>query len=887
MNEFAHVMSDACVVLLDFQKAFDQVDRDYLRVALVNAGFDTSIIQLFDCLYADTGAMVQVNGYLSDIFPTTRSTRQGCSASPSLWLIFMEPMAALLRLYAIGDGIRRALCPGFPALPPLVSAFFADDTGLFARDVEAANRQLSIVIHFGLFSGTKINEKKSKLIPLGDAASRACTIASVTDVANRYKYGGPKQPRRPSHIRSRNLPAHAIIHLLKIPWLKDGEAINYLGVMLGYNIDAVLADMWDKKVSTMRQRFGQWSTIPKTMISRVIVTKTMVLSLLWYLVGFLVIPSDIRTQISAACAKFLWSKPQSTWHKVSGGFVGSISMRTTALSLADGGVDAWLSEDMMAAFRLSWLFRVLVAKEDALHWTLPIRDRLLRLVRAPYSGDHSRSLLSFGFTTTSSSREYSIPARQVEAILFSRIKVSWVDDADLAGILPLFWTTAMRDWIRLAATINVDPRVAPVYAAVSFLRRNRPQSPLFYQAILHYVDTLHSLSIRDLRKIISAGMVPVSGGHASSLALMSVADCTQMLPRPFHELLPQLQLITTIRVPPPQLSPHSLWHAFHPPAAFPFPWKRIWTVRGVIPAVRDVIYQALHNVLPTATHYARVLQTTFTRPCRDDVTHPTRSGIVDPGCHNCHSPRLALFHPGDSDCVYHVKDTPAHVLLHCPKGAQMVWETFFTTYMALLLGNHFHWSNIIQNVPQRVLDLWLLSGFFSLPASWTHIDPHLLVPSAYAPYHPGIPPDIDAYPLTAIQVPTVYLQRPHVIRAFVVEMMRSLLLQAIWEGYRRSRASISFPERTPESLPVPWVLSVWQSRVCCALQLIWTRSPSHGVLSSLPPSTPLPGSATARVPTLRDTLLRCSRAELIQWLPQLILTTDPTSPTCSFHPPLR
>jgi len=63
------------LINLDQSKAFDRVSHDYLFEILKAYGFGTKLIKWVEVLYASNQSGIQVNGYLTDPFYTTRVVR--------------------------------------------------------------------------------------------------------------------------------------------------------------------------------------------------------------------------------------------------------------------------------------------------------------------------------------------------------------------------------------------------------------------------------------------------------------------------------------------------------------------------------------------------------------------------------------------------------------------------------------------------------------------------------------------------------------------------------------------------------------------------------------------------------------------------------------------
>lgn len=85
----------AMILSLGAQKAFDRVSWQYLFQALKWFQFSPNFIKWIQILYLQ--AAVTVNGFLSDRFALERGCRRGCSLSPLLFDLSIEPLAQYIR----------------------------------------------------------------------------------------------------------------------------------------------------------------------------------------------------------------------------------------------------------------------------------------------------------------------------------------------------------------------------------------------------------------------------------------------------------------------------------------------------------------------------------------------------------------------------------------------------------------------------------------------------------------------------------------------------------------------------------------------------------------------------------------------------------------------
>ena len=122
---------------------------------LKKCGFEDSLISWIKLLYLRPTATVITKRQPSEQFSLGRGTRQGCSLSPLLFAIAIEPLAIALRQSEDFQGKerwgrthKRSLC--------------ADDLLLYVSDpLSSVPSILNILAQFGNFSDYKINFKKS------------------------------------------------------------------------------------------------------------------------------------------------------------------------------------------------------------------------------------------------------------------------------------------------------------------------------------------------------------------------------------------------------------------------------------------------------------------------------------------------------------------------------------------------------------------------------------------------------------------------------------------------------------------------------------------------------------------------------------------------------
>jgi hypothetical protein len=110
--------------LADWEKAYDLVDRPFLKKCLLQFGFGDSFTHWFSVLHNESCAKVIVNSFLTKPFNVLSGGRQGCPWAPLLFLCAIEPLACALRHSELKGVI-------LPDGQNVIYSGYADDTTLF------------------------------------------------------------------------------------------------------------------------------------------------------------------------------------------------------------------------------------------------------------------------------------------------------------------------------------------------------------------------------------------------------------------------------------------------------------------------------------------------------------------------------------------------------------------------------------------------------------------------------------------------------------------------------------------------------------------------------------------------------------------------------------
>ena len=253
------------VLLLDFEKAYDRVDWNFLEGTMHHLGFNTAWIKGVSCLYRNAHSQVLLAGGVGPRFNITRSVRQGCPLAPFLFLLFAEAMHAFISSQSIG--LRGLAMPMHGQ--DILDSEFADDTALYVDGTLTNLQQVQGALsQFCIASGAKLNWEK--------------TVA----------FWVSKEPP----------PCWAPHHTFQ--WTQRGVAVRYLGVQVG--IDLVPELHAAPLLLTLRKKLFLWSHAKLSLAGRVIVANHVLLSTVWYIASSWIFSKSCIGQIRRLVRNFIW-----------------------------------------------------------------------------------------------------------------------------------------------------------------------------------------------------------------------------------------------------------------------------------------------------------------------------------------------------------------------------------------------------------------------------------------------------------------------------------------------------------------------------------------------------------------------------------------------------
>jgi len=301
--------TEGYVVLLDFEKAFDMVNVDFLKASLRAHNFGPNFVKWIDILYTNINSCVMNNGHATEFFPVTRGIRQGCPISAMLFIIVVELLSSYIKN-----------CPQVKGLCINNEIFtitqLADDTTLFLSDKESVIHAIGILDKFYESSGLRLNKLKCEVFLLG-----SCGQSNNTPV----RIGGLK-------CISKSFKA------LGIYFCKSGS-------------EATQKNFTDK-LNSIQVTLNVWLQRNLSLKGKVMVLKNLVMPNLLYTCGNLFVPEDFVKQVQDMLFKFLWGyKP------------AKVKQDTIIADIQQGGLRMPLFAEVVKSTKVMWIKRLLTGQE--------------------------------------------------------------------------------------------------------------------------------------------------------------------------------------------------------------------------------------------------------------------------------------------------------------------------------------------------------------------------------------------------------------------------------------------------------------------------------------------------------------------------------------------
>ncbi len=249
------------LLFLDFEKAFDSVEWNFMISVLEKFNFGEGFIRWVKILYNKPIISIKNNGWMSKDIMLSRGVRQGCPLSALLFVLTVEIMAIKIRT---NENINGFQCMN----QNIKTSMYADDTSLLLSDFESMKSAIDTVRSFSEVAGPKLNVEKTEGVLLGPLKNSVNSFQGVTFT---------------------------------------NAAIRCLGIYVGHDKEECYSKNWLEKLEKMNIIFERWKSRNLTIFGKILIIKSLLASKLVHTMSIICCPNEILTDFEKLLYKFIWN----------------------------------------------------------------------------------------------------------------------------------------------------------------------------------------------------------------------------------------------------------------------------------------------------------------------------------------------------------------------------------------------------------------------------------------------------------------------------------------------------------------------------------------------------------------------------------------------------
>ena len=222
---------------VDFEKAFDSVDRSTIWTLMEHYGIPPKFISIIRNLYDDATCHIIHNGKLTHPFKVETGVRQGCILSPTIFLIVID---WIMKETTQGNktGIQWTFTKHLEDLD------FADDIDLLSHKQQHAQEKLSRLAAEAEKTGLKINIKKTEVMRINNKQNTPIQLNGENiRETDKFTYLGSivsKDGGADNDVKSRTNKARHAFNTLRQIWNSKALSINTKTRIFNTNVKSVL-----------------------------------------------------------------------------------------------------------------------------------------------------------------------------------------------------------------------------------------------------------------------------------------------------------------------------------------------------------------------------------------------------------------------------------------------------------------------------------------------------------------------------------------------------------------------------------------------------------------------------------------------------------------------
>ena len=249
--------SDSYLAFIDFEKAYDTLEWEFLFKTLKFYNFGPTFIKWIRTTYKSPSISIKNNGWLSESFEMKRGVRQGCPISSLLFILTAEILAHKLRF--CDNNSNRVV----------KLRQYADDMILLGTKEISLKYSFKEISKFTAVAGPKLNMDKTEILVTGEYQN----VATFCDK-------------------------------------KVAKSVNCLGIEVGHDLELCEKINWANKIEKIQRLLIQWKKRHLTIFGKIIVIKTLALSQIIYSATNTHIPDYVIPRLNTIVYNFLWENKE-------------------------------------------------------------------------------------------------------------------------------------------------------------------------------------------------------------------------------------------------------------------------------------------------------------------------------------------------------------------------------------------------------------------------------------------------------------------------------------------------------------------------------------------------------------------------------------------------
>ena len=292
---------DGYILAIDFEKAFDSIEWEYLWKSMEAFGYPEAYIRLIKVAYNNMEACVINGGTTTRYFRITRGVRQGDPISAYLFIIALELLAIKIRNNKKIKGITIG------GVEIKLSAY-ADDISLFTADFKSAIEIFRELDIYAELTGLRCNKEKTECLRLGKS--------------------NMEHERR-----------------VEVKW------VNYLKITgITFTIEGIdIKKNTEKILEKFESQLSLWKARQISVLGRSQIIKTFGFSQLRFLSNMFVIPLELIKQLKTIAFNFLWNGSER----------GKVKRRAIVADIKSGGIRFPDLDAILKTQHITWVKRFL------------------------------------------------------------------------------------------------------------------------------------------------------------------------------------------------------------------------------------------------------------------------------------------------------------------------------------------------------------------------------------------------------------------------------------------------------------------------------------------------------------------------------------------------